>query len=869
MTSPGKQPPRWLRKFLSGFLDERILEGSLGDLEEKYTLNIDKGMPAWRANVLYIVEGLGFLKLAAVRKEETGSATSQVLHAFMFFGRLIRKDKSYYLVSIFGLALSLASFLFMTMFIADELSYDSMHVNRDRIFRVTTHIRISETDFDLATSQFPAAKALQNEFPEIDQAVRLLKSQTFLEVDEKKFSENILLADKNFFKVFSFSLLHGDPGTILNEPSNVILSERASVRYFGTNNATGKEMTIKGQTVRVAGIMQDIDVRSHLKFDVLVPLQFQLNIWKNETGVEGREHKWFWIGAYTYLLLNQPGGHEMLSAKLPAFVNKYFPERLRGGHFELQRLGDIHLTSHNDSELEPNGDILYIKLFSVVAIVIMIVSSINLINLSYFKISSRIKEVGIRKFLGQNSSRLVTQLSIESLLGGIVSFMIAVVCCAIFMPQFNLVVDKHLRLWTSTNLTLIGLTFILVLTISLAAIARPAIRFASRPSNMLLLRDYRSGRATNRFRNLLIGLQVCFSFVLLVFSFVVSSQIDFFRNKDLGFDKENVVSIEINDNVSYHSLKEEFKKNAAVVDMAGAEPPGKGYSGWRFVPEGGSYEKPIMLPFTFCDPDFLQTMKVKLLAGRNLSVEDEHDSLMLFLINRKAAIELGWNDDAIGRRLEVFAPGTTEIMGRGKVIGLIDDYHAESLHDPVKPVVLTYGNYFGDMLVRVTDVNGETITSLESIWKKFSAMPFRYAILDEQLDKLYANEDKLSKVILFFTFVALYLTCYGLFAMSSLVFSSKLKEVAIRKVFGAGEGTIMKQFYRGYALFNLAALLIGLPVAIWLGNLWLETFQYRIELSYVFFIKAAALVLMAGMLSVSYYLAKVAWSNPLPFLRRD
>jgi putative ABC transport system permease protein len=261
-------------------------------------------------------------------------------------------------------------------------------------------------------------------------------------------------------------------------------------------------------------------------------------------------------------------------------------------------------------------------------------------------------------------------------------------------------------------------------------------------------------------------------------------------------------------------------------------------------------------------------MKIKLLAGRNFLVDDA-DTLMPFLINRKAAIELGWGDDALGRGLEVFQPGRTEIMGKGKVIGIIDDYHSESLHDTVKPVVITRTEYGGAFLVRVSEVRGETIASLEATWKKFSGIPFQYSILDEQLDKLYANEEKLSNVVLFFTFVALYLTCYGLFAMSSLLFSSKLKEVAIRKVFGAGEGTIMRQFYKGYALFNVIALLIGLPVAIWIGNLWLETFQYRIELSVIFFVKAGVLILLAGMLSVSYYLAKVAWSNPLPFLRRD
>ncbi|HZY78777.1 MAG TPA: ABC transporter permease [Cyclobacteriaceae bacterium] len=864
MTSRDKRPPGWVRKFLSEFLDERLLEGSLGDLEEKYVLNLERGMSPWRADLLYVIEALGFLKMASTKKDDSGSTLGQVIHSIVFFTRLIRRDKSYYVVSMFGLALSLASFLFITMFVVDELSYDSIHVNRERVFRITTHLRISDTDFDLATSQFPAAQALHNEYPEIEEAVRLYKTHRFIEIDEHKFGEEVVFADDNFFKVFSFPLLYGDATSILNEPSNVVLTRNGSLKYFGAENSIGKELKIDGQSLRVVGILENIPTQSHFRFDVLIPLQHQLNVWKSQTGIEGRENKWFWVGAYTYVMLHDAGDRYALAAKLPDFVKKYFPERLRGGHLELQNLADIHLTSHNDSELEPNGDMLYIKLFSVVAIVIMIVSSINLVNLSYFKISSRVKEVGIRKFLGQNSKRLVTQLSIESLLAGMISFVFAVICCQVFMPGFNLIVDKNLSLWSLSNAAVVGFTLLLVLVVSLAAIARPAIRFATRPLQMMLVRD----RATTRFRNLLIGLQVCFSFVLLVFSFIVSSQIDFFRNKDLGFDKNNVVSIEIFDNIDGGVLKDELKKNASVVDVTVADAPGRGYSGWRFVPEGGSYEKPIMLPFTFTDADFLQTMKIELLAGRNF-LEDDADTLMPFLINRKAAIELGWADDAIGRSMEVFEPGRTEIMAKGRVIGIIDDYHSESLHDPVKPVVITYSDYSENLLVRVTEVNGETIASLEATWKKFSAMPFRYGILDQQLNKLYTNEDKLSNIVLFFTFVALSLTCYGLFAMSSLLFSSKLKEVAIRKVFGAGEGTIMKQFYWGYALFNAVALLIGLPVAIWLGNLWLETFQFRIELSFIFFVKAAVLILLAGMLSVSYYLAKVAWSNPLPFLRRD
>jgi putative ABC transport system permease protein len=842
MTSRGQRPPQWVRKFLSGFLDARLLEGSLGDLEEKYSYNVERRMPVWRASAIYILEALGFMRLAMLRKEEPNSVAGQILHIFTFFTRLVKRDKSYYLVSMFGLALSLASFLFIAMFVSDELSYDSIHINGDRIFRVTTHVRLNDIDFDLATTQFPAAQALRSEFPEIEEVVRIYPTRRFVEVDEKKFEETIAFVDDNFFKVFSFPLMSGAFG-------DVVLTEHAATKYFGSENPIGSLVKIGRQTMKVTGVMKDIDTHSHIRFDVLLPLTTQLNMWRSETGLEGRENKWFWIGAYTYVMLHDANQEISLLEKLPGFVKKYFPERFRESRYELQKLTDIHLVSHKDNELEPAGDILYVRLFSALAVVIILVSFINVINLSYFKITARSKEVSIRRSLGQNSTKVVLQLSVESLLSGIISFLIALVLCVIFLPQFNHVVEKDLHL----NMKLIGIMFLLVVLVSLLALARPGTKLA----------------IAGYVRNILIGLQVCFSFVLLVFLFVVGGQIDFFRKKDLGFDKNNVIVIGMNDSISQDAFKEEIRKSSGVINASGGQPPGRGYDGWRFVPESGSREKPLMLGFTFVDDDFLKTMKIRLLAGNNFNRLNHNDSLWDFMINRKAAVELGWPDDPIGRTLEVFAPGRTEIMAKGRVIGLVDDYHSESLHDPVKPVVITasYEGY-GELIVRVKDINGEIIESMEQTWKKFSGRPFEYSILDQQLDRLYANEEKLSNVMLFFTLVALYLTCYGLFAMSSLLFRSKLKEVAIRKIFGAREGAILRDFYSRYALFNFIALLIGLPLAIWLGNLWLETFQYRIELSVMFFAKAALLILVAGMISVSYYVAKVAWSNPLPFLRR-
>ncbi|MEJ0031532.1 MAG: ABC transporter permease [Bacteroidota bacterium] len=468
MTSRGQQPPRWVRKFLSNFLDARLLEGSLGDLEEKYSCNVERAMPVWRANIMYIFEALGFMKLAALRKEEPNSTAGQIFHIFTFFGRLVRKDKSYYLVSTLGLAASIASFLFIMMFVLDELSYDSIHVNRDRIFRVTTHVRLNDVDFDLATAQFPAAQALRSEFPEIEEVVRVHYVTRQVAVGEKKFEEKIVFVDDNFFKVFSFPLISGDPG-------GVIITERMAKKYFVSENPIGNIMKIGGELIKVGGVMKDIDVHSHIKFDVLIPLSLQLNAWKNSSGLEGRENKWFWIGAYTYVMLRDPADEATLRDKLPAFVKKYFPERFRESRYELQNLTDIHLVSHKDNELEPNGDILYVRLFSVLAVVIILVSFINLINLSHFKIISRNKEVTIRRSFGQNSSKVTLQLSIESLLTGIIAFLIGILLYLIFLPQFNQVVEKDLHF----NMRLVGLTFILLVIVSLLAVARPAKKVSS------------------------------------------------------------------------------------------------------------------------------------------------------------------------------------------------------------------------------------------------------------------------------------------------------------------------------------------------------------------------------------------------------
>lgn len=865
--------PGWIKKFLGFFLDERLLEACLGDLEEKYFIRLQNNTVRWKANLLYVLEALGFLRMASRKRKASFQVTYNLIsHTFLFFSRLVRRDLSYYLVSLAGLTVSITSFLFIMMFVQDELAYDKMHEKRDRIYRLTTHLKLNDVEYNMASSQFPSAQAIQAEIGEVDQTVRVCRQEQEFLIDDKVFPEPIIFADTNFFDVFSFPLLSGDRATVLNDPSSIVLTQSMAQRCFGNENPVGKIILRWGQPLTVTGVMADIPEQSHLKFQAIIPLEWQIGAWRHETGLEGREHKWFWIGTYTYVLLHPAADPDRAESKLAVIVDKYFPDRYKAnGRFRLQPLTDIHLKSALNNELEAGGNMLYIKLFVMVGLVIMLVSAINLINLSYFKIGARLREVGVRKFLGQNAARIVAQLSLESMLTGLLAFVLALCLCTLLVNNFNLLVEKNLSLFTIPNLKIIAGTLGMIILICLLAVIRPAWHYAGQSAGFLLLKKYTTAK-TLRGRNLLIGMQVSFSFVLMVFTFIVSGQIDFFRHKDLGFNKQDVFAIELNDELYSHTqaFKNELARHPDVVEVAGGKVPGTGFDEWRFVPEGGSREKPFLFPLAWVDYSYISTLHIKLIEGRNFDPGDNYDSAWTFIINKRAAVELGWMDDPIGKSMEIFAPGTTEIMAHGRVIGVIDDFHFESLHKTIQPVVFLPSQEAGTIMIKTSGHStGEVIAHLERTWKKFSSKPFVYESLDDKMDELYTNEAKFSNVMIFFTFIALYLTCYGMFAMSSLLFSGKLKEIAIRKVLGANQFMIIRQFYSRYAFFNLVSILIGIPVAICLGNLWLQTFQYRIELSSAFFFQAGGFVLVAGLLSVTYYLLRVAFSNPVKFLRNE
>lgn len=845
-------------------LDPRLAEAIIGDLDEKFSMNLADGVPLWRAKMLYISEAAGFVRMANWWKSANSRGFSHWRHTWTFFWRLFSRDKAYYSVATVGLAISLAAFILIGVFILNELSYDRFHQNHDRIFRVATHLKINDVDFDLATSQFPAAAALGLDFPQIESVARLYPASRLIEINDRTFLDQVLFADNTFFDVFSFPVRYGNMKSALSHPDNIVLTREAAEKCFGRDDVVGETLLVEGEVVRVSAVLETIPEQSHFKFEYLLPMRRQFAAWQRQTGFEGREYKWFWVGAYTYLKLCDGIDPNDLSTGMRDFVDAHFPDRLRGGYFELQPLNDIHLGSHLDSELQPNGDFLYIQLFGTLGLVIVVMSSINLINLSYFKLGARVREVGIRKFLGQSSWWVTSQFLSEALLFGVISFLVASSIAFVILPLFNEQMDTHLTLLSRDGFQMLVTTFLLVLATSVVSIARPAIFL----SHAKLANAFRHSESRD-LRNVFTGIQVGLSFVTLAFAFVIQQQLDFFQNTDLGFSRENIVVVDLNDDVEIESLKEQLLGQRDVVSVSVAEPPGRGYSGWRFVPEGGSLERPVMLPFTNADEDFLKTLKIDLEMGRGFNSSMKQDSLTPFLINKRAALELGWLDDALGRELSVFAPGRTEIMTTGRVVGVVDDFHSESLHEPLKPLVIAYGQYSGSLLVRTSKLGSETIDSLEEIWRKFSDRPFQFSILDEDIRALYRNEDKLAGVVKVFTLVALYLTGYGLFAMSSLLFSTRLKEVAIRKVFGANEGTILGHFYWRYVLFSIGALVAAVPLALWVSSVWLQTFPYTFKFTPTFLVQPALIVIAVGMISVSYYLARVAWSNPIRFLKHD
>ncbi len=794
--------------------------------------------------------------------------------------RNLKKQKGYSFINIVGLALGMACFLLILLYVRDELNYDRFHEKANQIYRIITKGKIADREFNIALSPPPLAKALVKEYPEVLQTARLFKpsDRVMIHSPDKTFNENrFFYADATIFEVFSLPLLLGDPKTALSQPNSIIITETAADKYFGNENPLGKILSLNNQTdFQITAVAMEVPQNSHFHFDFIASFK-SLSL--------SQDLNWFNGCLYSYALLEEDYPADEFREKFPVFIRKYIGPQVQtvmgvslddffklGNSFEfhLQPIKDIHLYSNLDYELEANSDIKYIYIFSVIALFIIIIACINFMNLSTARSANRANEVGIRRVLGSNRSQLIRQFLAESFLMSLLAFLFALALAELLLPFFNTVSGKKLNLGFNDWLIfpeLIGL----MLFVGILAGIYPAFFLTSFQPVAVMKGRLKSGLKSARLRNILVVFQFSVSIVLIVGTFVVYNQLEYIRARKLGFEKEHVVVIQRAEALGnrLEAFKQKLLQNPQVISATVSNYlPGQGFDINAFRTKDATSDELQPINHWYVDKDFAQTFQLEMIAGRFFSSEPAGDSSSI-IINESAVDMFGY-EDPLGEYL--WTIDRDELLSF-QVIGVMKNFHYESLHKEIRPLTVRLiptsdGNYIS---IRVRPDNmAKTLASLKSMWEVFApGQPFDSFFLDDNFASLYRAEQRAGKLFAIFSILASFIACLGLFGLAAFTSEQRTKEIGIRKVLGASILNIITLLTKEFTKWVLVANLIAWPVAYLTMNSWLRNFAYRVSIELWVFILAAVLGFSIALATVSYQAVRAALANPTDVLRYE
>lgn len=791
--------------------------------------------------------------------------------------RNLLRHKVYSFINLAGLAMGMTCCFLILLYMQDELRYDRFHEKADRIYRIAWLNEHPQT-----RTPHPMAQALVKDLPEVENAVSLsplwgpgLTRRIFsMRYGDKRFDEtNVLSVDTTFFKVFSFPFLKGDPQTALQEPFAVIISERIAQKYFGEEEALGKVLRVDNDVdLKVTGVVRNVPVQSHFHFDFLIPYTL---LKPRETG---SYYTWEDFGHYNYILLKPGADPKAVEAKIPNWVGGYlgWPEEwlatLRAGRirFALQPVTDIHLRSHLAWELEPNSDIAYVYLFTAIAVFILLIAGINFMNLATARSATRAKEVGMRKVLGAVRWQLIGQFLGEALLLSVTALLVAIAAVELLLPAFNSLSGRELTVSFLEQPQIIFGMLLLTVLVGIFSGSYPAFFLSAYQPVKVFKGEIKAGARSARFRRVLVVAQFALSIALIAGTAIVSAQLHFLRTQKLGFDKAHVVVLRLKNRAmraQYETIKTELLRAPEVLRASAmSNVPGGRFNNnsiqWR--PEEDDQDASQMR----VDYDFFATLDIPLAAGRAFQKEMATDADSAFIINESAARLFDW-DTAVGKRITWFDDDNTR---RGTIIGVVKDFHFQSLHTRIAPLIMNIGpNSFNYMLVKISPNDiANTLAHLERVWKKFDPeFDFEYSFLDADFDQLYRAEGRIQTLFSYFTFLAIFIACLGLFGLASFTTQQRTKEIGVRKVLGASVAGVVSMLSKDFLKLVLLANLFAWPVAYFAMRLWLQDFAYRTSLGLWTFVWAGALALLIALLTVSFQALKAALANPVEALRYE
>ncbi len=794
--------------------------------------------------------------------------------------RNIRKNKLFSFINILGLSLGIATCFIIMLYVQNELSYDKFNKNADRIARVVFKADISGGKINESVSMPPVAATMKRDFPQVEDATRILgfgtPRITYDNVDFK--NDRFAMADPNIFSIFTLPMIEGNPKTALAEPNAIVVTQQTAEKYFGKADPMGKIITVdldSNRLYKVTGVIKNIPANSHFHFDLFG----SMSGW-----ADAKSDTWMGGGYHTYVLLKPGTNLKSIEAGFPAMVKKYMGPQIQQAMglsleqfiskgnslgFALQRLTDIHLHSDTSNEFEPGGNASYVYIFAGVALFMLIVACINFINLSTAGASKRAKEVGIRKVAGSGKFQLISQFLSESVLITFFALLIAIAMVVLALPAFNSISGQHLSFDVKPVLALIGLGLI----VGIIAGIYPAFYLSSFKPIAVLKGKLTAGHKSFGLRSGLVVFQFFISVALIIGTIVVYRQMQFMRNKDLGFNKDQLITIP-NSYVlgkNEKAFEQQMLQDPRIVNatLSPYKPVGPSdYNNALAYPEGNDHQIVDGVEY-HVDEQYIPTMGMQMINGRNFSKAFPTDSTGIIL-NETAARAFGWNSEtAVGKTI------VRENSIRGSnipfhVIGVVKNFNFKSLHEAISPLYMVLESDGGLIFrFKTADIAG-LLTTMKKDWDSYNTgEPFTYSFIDDLFNKTYLAEQKTGTILNIFSVMIIFVACLGLFGLVTYTSEQRTKEIGIRKVLGASVTQVTQMLSKEFLKLVLIASLIAFPVAWWGMNKWLQGFAYRTTISWWVFAVAGVIALLIALLTVSFQAIKAAMANPVKSLRTE
>ncbi len=871
--SPPK-PPRlavWLLKRL--FPDETGLYTQLGDIDEAFnTLAREKSHFA--AKVWY---WMAVLRSIPYSLRRTLSWSVIMIKNYLKIAiRNLTRQKGYSFINITGLAIGMACAILILLWVQDELNYDGFHENQDNIFRVVTRFDNEGNTIYGAQTPAPVAPFLKNTFPEIQKSTTVCSnwltgnSRNIIKFGEKSFyTDALILTDPSFFDIFSFPFLQGDKNTALENPNSVVLTQSMADKCFGSEDPISRTIQVDGNPMIVTGVIADVPQISHLQFDVVLPL---ISVRNTNRGFFLT--KWDSYGFATYVHLQDGVAINEMDRKIDDLIRENDPNfGDTAAYIFLQPLTKIRLFNVDSSV----GFMRYVYIFSTIAVIILLIACFNYMNLSTARSGKRAKEIGLRKVVGSKRANIIRQFFSESMLYAFISFLISMLIVILLLPQFNELTGKQISFNFANPGLLFGLIFVALIT-GIIAGSYPAFYLSSFIPIEILNKSKSMGAKKSTFRKILVVVQFALSIGLIISMRIVSDQVRYMRNAEIGFEKENVITLPISGKIenTVESFKNELRQNPDIVSVSlkSSSPLRSGSTSGTISWEGKNPDQQIAWCHPMIDHDYFKTLNMKIVEGRDFSREIQSDLQQGFILNEEA-VKQGNIEDPIGKQITVNG-------SNGIIIGVVKNAQLNSLRFTIQPEVyhlsITFREQFQTLFIKIDTGEDDhqfnkmtaSLAHIESVWKKFMPdSPFEYQFLDETLENQYRTEIRISRILNYFTFLAIFLSCLGLLGLTSFMAEQRTKEIGVRKVLGASITGIMILLSKEFAKWVLLANVIAWPLAYYFMNKWLQEFANRINIGIVTFIASAILALIIALLTVSFLTIKAALANPIKSLRYE